>query len=186
MGYERQADFGTPEVKSEEMVSLTIDGREVTVPAGTSVMRAAAEIGGAIPKLCATDNMAVVRLVPAVPGRDRRRQGHARQLHHPGRAGHERPHPDAAAREAAARGDGALHLRPPARLPDLLGQQRLRAAGPGRRGRPARRALRLRGREPPRPHHRRLEPLFRLRSFASASSARAACAPATRCRALSR
>jgi formate dehydrogenase major subunit len=58
MGYERQKDFGTPAVKSEEMVTLTIDGREVTVPAGTSVMRAAAESGGgAIPKLCATDNM---------------------------------------------------------------------------------------------------------------------------------
>ncbi len=57
MGFERQADFGTPEVKSDEMVTLTIDGREVTVPAGTSVMRAAAEIGGSIPKLCATDNM---------------------------------------------------------------------------------------------------------------------------------
>src|SRR6187399_843396 len=57
MGFERQADFGTPPAKSEQMVSLTIDGREVTVPAGTSVMRAAAEIGGSIPKLCATDNM---------------------------------------------------------------------------------------------------------------------------------
>ncbi|HLT03091.1 MAG TPA: 2Fe-2S iron-sulfur cluster-binding protein, partial [Geminicoccaceae bacterium] len=58
MGFERQADFGTPEVRSEEMVTLTIDGREVTVPKGTSVMRAAAEAGGSIPKLCATDNMA--------------------------------------------------------------------------------------------------------------------------------
>src|SRR6188768_3269184 len=58
MGFERQADFGTPEVQSGEMVSLTIDGRVVTVPKGTSVMRAAAEIGGNIPKLCATDNMA--------------------------------------------------------------------------------------------------------------------------------
>jgi formate dehydrogenase major subunit len=58
MGFERQEDFGTPEVRSTEMVSLTIDGRAVTVPAGTSVMRAAAEIGGNIPKLCATDNMA--------------------------------------------------------------------------------------------------------------------------------
>ncbi len=57
MGYERQADFGTPPSPSDEAVTLTIDGREVTVPAGTSVMRAAAEIGGSIPKLCATDNM---------------------------------------------------------------------------------------------------------------------------------
>ncbi len=57
MGYERQADFGTPEVKSDEMVTLTIDGREVTVPAGTTVMRAASESGGKIPKLCATDSL---------------------------------------------------------------------------------------------------------------------------------
>ena len=53
--------------------------------------------------------------------------------------------------DAAAQGrDGALHLRPSARLPDLRGQRRLRAAGHGRRGRPARGALRLRRREPPR------------------------------------
>src|SRR6478735_4434053 len=58
MGYERQKDFGTPESKSTDQVTLTIDGREVTVPAGTSVMRAAAEIETKIPKLCATDNMA--------------------------------------------------------------------------------------------------------------------------------
>ena len=58
MGYEPQADFGTPEVHSETSVTLTIDGRAVTVPAGTSVMRAAAKCGGAIPKLCATDNVA--------------------------------------------------------------------------------------------------------------------------------
>ncbi|HEX8057184.1 MAG TPA: formate dehydrogenase subunit alpha [Novosphingobium sp.] len=58
MGYEPQADFGTPEVGSQTKVTLTIDGREVTVPAGTSVMRAAALSGGSIPKLCATDNLA--------------------------------------------------------------------------------------------------------------------------------
>jgi formate dehydrogenase major subunit len=58
MGYERQSDFGTPEVHADTSVSLTIDGRPVTVPAGTSVMRAAAECGGSIPKLCASDNLA--------------------------------------------------------------------------------------------------------------------------------
>jgi formate dehydrogenase major subunit len=57
MGYERQADFGTPEVSATETVTLTVDGREVTVPVGTSVMRAAAVSGGDIPKLCATDSM---------------------------------------------------------------------------------------------------------------------------------
>ena len=57
MGYEPQSDFGTPASTSEKLVTLTIDGRAVTVPEGTSVMRAAAECGGDIPKLCATDNV---------------------------------------------------------------------------------------------------------------------------------
>ena len=58
--------------------------------------------------------------------------------------------PDRAAGAAAPRRDGALHLRPSARLPDLRRQRRLRAAGHGGRGRPARGALRLRRRQPPR------------------------------------
>ena len=57
MGYERQADFGTPEVLSDTTVSLTIDGRAVSVPLGTSVMRATATSGGSIPSLCATDSV---------------------------------------------------------------------------------------------------------------------------------
>jgi formate dehydrogenase major subunit len=57
MGYEAQTDFGTPEVWSDTEVTLTIDGREVTVAAGTSVMRAAALTGGKIPSLCATDSV---------------------------------------------------------------------------------------------------------------------------------
>ena len=57
MGFERQADFGTPASTSDQSISLTIDGRAVTVPAGSTVMRAASEIGTAIPKLCATDSL---------------------------------------------------------------------------------------------------------------------------------
>lgn len=55
--YEPQADFGTPEIESEIMVTLSIDGADVTVPEGTSVMRAAAEKGIKIPRLCATDSL---------------------------------------------------------------------------------------------------------------------------------
>jgi len=51
----KEKDFGTPERQSDETVTLKIDGKTVTVPAGTSVMRAAAEADIAIPKLCATD-----------------------------------------------------------------------------------------------------------------------------------
>ena len=47
-------DMGTP-AKEGAPVTLTIDGFEVTVPEGTSVMRAAAEAGIQVPKLCATD-----------------------------------------------------------------------------------------------------------------------------------
>jgi len=49
-------DFGTP-AKVGAPVTLTIDGFAVTVPEGTSVMRAAAEAGLSIPKLCATDSV---------------------------------------------------------------------------------------------------------------------------------
>ncbi|MGJ5018979.1 formate dehydrogenase subunit alpha [Bradyrhizobium oligotrophicum] len=50
-----ETDYGTPLSKSEKMVTLTIDGQSITVPEGTSIMRAAMEAGTQIPKLCATD-----------------------------------------------------------------------------------------------------------------------------------
>ena len=55
MGLIHEIDFGTPASKSEKQVTLTVDGFEVTVPEGTSIMRASMEAGIAIPKLCATD-----------------------------------------------------------------------------------------------------------------------------------
>ena len=36
-----EIDFGTPRSKSEKTVTLTIDGQSITVPEGTSIMRAA-------------------------------------------------------------------------------------------------------------------------------------------------
>ena len=55
--YEPQKDYGTPRSLAVETVGLTIDGVAVSAPAGTSVMRAAAEAGIKIPKLCATDTL---------------------------------------------------------------------------------------------------------------------------------
>jgi formate dehydrogenase major subunit len=55
MSLVHEIDYGTPLSKSERMVTLTIDGQEITVPEGTSIMRAAMEMGTQIPKLCATD-----------------------------------------------------------------------------------------------------------------------------------
>jgi len=52
-----ESDLGTPRRDSDKLVTLTIDGEEITVPAGTSVMRAAASLGTKIPKLCATEQL---------------------------------------------------------------------------------------------------------------------------------
>jgi formate dehydrogenase major subunit len=52
-----EQDLGTPARASTQLVTLTIDGQDVTVPAGTSVMRAAALSDVKIPKLCATEQL---------------------------------------------------------------------------------------------------------------------------------
>jgi formate dehydrogenase major subunit len=54
----QETDFGTPAAMAEATVTLTIDGKAVTAPEGSSVMRAALEAGIAVPKLCATDTLA--------------------------------------------------------------------------------------------------------------------------------
>jgi len=51
----QEIDYGTPRSMSEKTVSLSIDGKQVSVPEGTSIMRAAMQTGIEIPKLCATD-----------------------------------------------------------------------------------------------------------------------------------
>ena len=50
-------DKGTPLRVSENTVTLNIDGAAVTVPTGTSLMRAAVDAGINVPKLCATDSL---------------------------------------------------------------------------------------------------------------------------------
>jgi formate dehydrogenase major subunit len=57
MGLIQEIDFGTPAAGGEP-VSVRIDGRDMTVPAGTSIMRAAKMAGITVPKLCATDALA--------------------------------------------------------------------------------------------------------------------------------
>ena len=51
----QETDYGTPASKSDRQVTLTVDGFAVTVPEGTSIMRAAMEAGIQVPKLCATE-----------------------------------------------------------------------------------------------------------------------------------
>ena len=139
----KEIDYGTPESKSKNMVTLTIDGQSVTVPEGTSIMRAAMEIGTEIPKLCATDSIKAFGSCRLCLIEIEGRNGDAGLLHDAGHAGHYRAHANAASQGDPAGRDGALHLRPSARLSDLRRQRRLRIADTSRRGRAARGALRL-------------------------------------------
>lgn len=52
-----ETDYGTKASSAEKQVHLTIDGVKISVPEGTSIMRAAMEVGTQIPKLCATDSL---------------------------------------------------------------------------------------------------------------------------------
>ncbi|MGP8150622.1 MAG: formate dehydrogenase subunit alpha [Acidimicrobiales bacterium] len=51
-------DLGTPARPGTATIDLEIDGLAVTVPEGTSIMRAAGLAGIDVPKLCATDSLA--------------------------------------------------------------------------------------------------------------------------------
>ncbi|QDC44961.1 formate dehydrogenase subunit alpha [Methylophilus medardicus] len=55
--YDPEKDYGTPKSDSTTLVTLNIDGVEVTVPEGTSIMHAAQLGGVTVPKLCATDSL---------------------------------------------------------------------------------------------------------------------------------
>jgi formate dehydrogenase major subunit len=53
----KEPDYGTPAKAGEATVAVEVDGLPVSVPEGTSVMRAAALAGIQIPKLCASDRL---------------------------------------------------------------------------------------------------------------------------------
>ena len=60
-------------VKREDLITLTIDDIDVSVPKGTLVIRAAELIGVEIPRFC-DHPLLSRRRVPAVPGRGARRR----------------------------------------------------------------------------------------------------------------
>jgi formate dehydrogenase major subunit len=188
-----EIDYGTPASTAEKMVTLTIDGREITVPEGTSIMRASMEMPARRSPSSAPPTWSTPS-APAGSAWSRSRAAPARRP--PARrrsARHGRPDPDGPAEDirkgvmelyisdhpldcltCAANGDcelqdmaGAVGLR------DVRygyeGENHVFAKKNGARTRTGcRRTSRI-----------RISPTIRR----SASSARAACAPARRCRA---
>ena len=61
-------DFGTPAAPSADTVSLEIDGIKVSVPAGTSIMRASALAGVRCAQIMRHRYAGTIWFVPPVPG----------------------------------------------------------------------------------------------------------------------
>ena len=115
----REIDFGTPASKSENTVTLTIDGKDVSVPEGTSIMRAAMQLGIEIPKLCATDNIKSFGSCRLCLVEIEGRNGLPASCTTPVAPGISVKTFTPSTRRHPSRRHGALYLRSSARLPDL-------------------------------------------------------------------
>ena len=139
---------GRGQVEKTDLVTLTIDGIEVSVPKGTLVIRAAEQIGVQIPRFCDHPLLAPVGacrqclVEVAMPDREGELQdddGPARAgeaagvVHAAGRRGHAGQDPADLAdrRQVAAGRHGGAADQPPARLPGLRQGRRVPAAEPG-------------------------------------------------------
>src|SRR3984893_8636045 len=111
----KEPDFGTPAKDGPASVALEVAGLAVSVPDGTSVMRAAALAGVDVPKLCATDSLEAFGSCRLCLVEIDGRRGTAASCTTPGA--------DAEGPQAPRERHGALHLRPSAGLSDLPGQR---------------------------------------------------------------
>ena len=107
-----EIDFGTPRSKSEKTVTLSVDGKQVSVPEGTSIMRAAMETGIEIPKLCATDMLEAFGSCRLCLVEIEGRAGTPASCTTPVAEGMVVRTAERTARPAAQGRDGALRLRP--------------------------------------------------------------------------
>ena len=120
------------------MPKCTIDGKEIEVAAGTTVIQAALAAGDRDPPLLLAPRPARRRQLPHVPGRDREDAEAADRLQHRGHGRHGGAH---AEREGGA---GPPHhprvpaRQPPHRLPGLRPGRRVLPAGPVHGARPPR------------------------------------------------
>ncbi len=131
-GLSRSRDAGRR--RRTKLVTLEIDGTPVTVPEGTSIMRAAALGRQRRPEALRHRHAQGVRLVPPVPGRDRRPARATRRRARRSSPTASRSGPQSHEAVAAPQQrDGALPLRPSGRLRLDLRERPLRSARHGRR-----------------------------------------------------
>ena len=101
------------------MLTLTIDGVEVTVKAGSTVMQACVQAGKEIPHFCYHDRLSIAgNCRMCLVEMEEIAQAH-RFLCHAGGRRHDDPNGHAIGAEGARGGDGVPAHQPPARLPDL-------------------------------------------------------------------
>ena len=96
-------DLGTPPQTEGAPVTVEIDGQQVSVPDGTSIMRAAALAGVKVPKLCATDTLKAFGSCRLCLVEIEGRKGYPASCTTHRSGGHEDPHPVAEAHGAAPR-----------------------------------------------------------------------------------
>ena len=118
--------------KESVMPKLTIDGIEVEVPAGSTVLQAAEAAGIEIPAVLLSRPAVDRRQLPHVPGRNRKDAAETNfLLHLSRRRGHGRAHRHADGAQRPPRRDGIPADQSPAGLPDLRSGRRVRSAGSG-------------------------------------------------------
>ena len=113
-----------------QMITFTIDGREVQAPENTMLVDAAKHGDVEIPVFCYEPKLGQPgRRLPHVPGGDRGHPQAADGLLDAGQGRHGRLHPDRAREDRAAVGGGVPADQPPAGLPRVRQGRRVPAAG---------------------------------------------------------
>jgi ferredoxin len=114
------------------MPTVKVDGIEIEVPQGATVLQACELAGKEIPRFCYHERLSIAGncrmcLVEVKPGPPKPQASCAL----PAADGQEISTMSPTVQEGAGRGDGVPAHQPPARLPDLRPGRRVRPPGPG-------------------------------------------------------
>jgi ferredoxin len=113
------------------MAKVTVDGIEVEVPNGASVLQACEAAGKEIPRFCYHERLSVAGNCRMCLVEVEKAPKPVASCAYPGRGRDEGLHRHAGGAQCAPRRDGIPADQPSARLPDLRPGRRVRPAGPG-------------------------------------------------------